>query len=1019
MALDQRIVLSSDFRFVHEPLGTTSSASASRFVGREPELGELASRILLSEGGAFLITGYRGVGKSSFVNQVILALRRDLTAAGALIGPTDLVDVYLNFARPVSAVELMFHVLRSLRHRLQELGLLDQLPADLRSDLDLACQRTSLNITSTAATQAERSLQLAELPFTSIKLPIQAGFTRTSEQSQGLQYLAYDDKAAEYDLVRLARRLTEGYVPAGRRRRWPLRWLRPATGSRVKLKVVFIFDELDKLDEGRDASGGSALDAILGNLKTLFTTSGITFLFVAGKGLQDRLLEDVGRGDSIYESVFTYARYLPALWQHAEAICDPLVAADLDAPAGDAAETYSAFKKFLAFKGRGIPRRILRGFNEQVRWDGRRAALVFSAADRRRCRFYAGIYDVLMGGEAGLLGRQRTEQTSEQQDRQRLALYYLTDWILQRGSSDFSAEDVVSASRRLSQVIAPIEESAAALVKALIDTLLEHQYLEEVPAEARAQVVAEGGRPAAPMTHYRVARRRLLEMGGEASAYEMESEALQREDEGIPVDRFRVLRTLGRGGMSDVLLATDKRTGGVVAIKRLRLDVDMPELRHRFEREARILRELHHPGIVELLEVSLHSTPPFLVMEHVDGLTLSELIRKRAFRDLGDVLTIARQIAVTLDYLHKRGIVWRDAKPANVVLTTEGRVVLLDFGIARHAGSSEQAEDAADQLTQHGSVVGTVGYMSPEMLRGETPDARSDLYGLGVMLYEMLVGRPPFEGTGPTVYLRVLQEPPPAPSLGATVPPDVDRLTLRLLATHPDQRFQTARAFLDACPPLPPVDLADLGREAKAREARDAHRESQTTRFVSPTVMVTTLRDADVAGGDSATVMVRVPPPPETAGTVLHPTAYPPVMASGELPAAHDVSRPVAPRWGTADADLPPPPVPAPPVPAPPVPSPVRTGGTAARLLLPDGRDVPLSAERVTIGRSQENTIVINEMRASRFQAALLRQGEGYALDDLNSVNGTLLNGERVSGRTILNGGDQIAIGGTVLTYLA
>ena len=177
-------------------------------------------------------------------------------------------------------------------------------------------------------------------------------------------------------------------------------------------------EALDKLEDDGKPSEASPLDRVLGTLKNLFTASGLTFIFVAGKALHERWLEDLSRGNSVFESVFAHAQYLSGMWTDSDSLCNSLAGATNGRRAEETV-AYAAFKKYLAFKGRGIPRRTIRGFNEFVKWDAATPHLEFSHADVRRFRFYAGLLDALVNAEEELLGQYRGEGSVEQLDRRR------------------------------------------------------------------------------------------------------------------------------------------------------------------------------------------------------------------------------------------------------------------------------------------------------------------------------------------------------------------------------------------------------------------------------------------------------------------------------------------------------------------------------------------------------------------------------------------------------------------------
>lgn len=253
-------------------------------------------------------------------------------------------------------------------------------------------------------------------------------------------------------------------------------------------------------------------------------------------------------------------------------------------------------------------------------------------------------------------------------------------------------------------------------------------------------------------------------------------------------DRYVIERELGRGGMATVYLADDRKHRRKVAIKVLRTQLDGD----RFLREIEILAGLQHPHIVPLLDSGTADATPFYVMPFVDG----ESLRSRLSRgplSLPEAIDFSRHIARALDYAHRRGLLHRDIKPENVLLY-EGHALVLDFGIAR---AISQARD--DRLTATGHVVGTPVYMSPEQFSGDTDiDARSDIFALGCVMFEMLAGRPPFGATSGQLFARLTAPAPSLRAIGVSVPHDVQAIIDRALARDPDSRFQSAGALAEA-----------------------------------------------------------------------------------------------------------------------------------------------------------------------------------------------------------------------------
>ncbi|WP_329526925.1 Stk1 family PASTA domain-containing Ser/Thr kinase [Streptomyces sp. NBC_01462] len=267
--------------------------------------------------------------------------------------------------------------------------------------------------------------------------------------------------------------------------------------------------------------------------------------------------------------------------------------------------------------------------------------------------------------------------------------------------------------------------------------------------------------------------------------------------------RYELGQVLGRGGMAEVHLAHDTRLGRTVAVKTLRADLARdPSFQARFRREAQSAASLNHPAIVAVYDTGEDYIEgisiPYIVMEYVDGSTLRELLHsgRRLLPERSMEMTIG--ILQALEYSHRAGIVHRDIKPANVMLTRNGQVKVMDFGIARAMG------DAGMTMTQTAAVIGTAQYLSPEQAKGEQVDARSDLYSTGCLLYELLTVRPPFVGDSPVAvaYQHVREEPQPPSVFDPEITPEMDAIVLKALVKDPNYRYQSAdemRQDIEAC----------------------------------------------------------------------------------------------------------------------------------------------------------------------------------------------------------------------------
>jgi eukaryotic-like serine/threonine-protein kinase len=257
--------------------------------------------------------------------------------------------------------------------------------------------------------------------------------------------------------------------------------------------------------------------------------------------------------------------------------------------------------------------------------------------------------------------------------------------------------------------------------------------------------------------------------------------------------RYELDGVVGRGGMAEVYRARDLRLDRIVAVKTLREDLARDQtFQARFRREAQSAASLNHPSIVAVYDTgednSGNSHVPFIVMEYVDGRTIRDLLRDDRRLLPERALEITDGVLRALDYSHRAGIVHRDIKPGNVMLNRSGEIKVMDFGIAR------AVSDAQATMTQTAQVIGTAQYLSPEQARGERVDARSDLYSVGCLLYELLTGRPPFTGDSPVAiaYQHVRENPIPPSRIDPDLPRWADAIVLRAMEKDPADRYQSA-----------------------------------------------------------------------------------------------------------------------------------------------------------------------------------------------------------------------------------
>src|SRR5215471_18346953 len=324
------------------------------------------------------------------------------------------------------------------------------------------------------------------------------------------------------------------------------------------------------------------------------------------------------------------------------------------------------------------------------------------------------------------------------------------------------------------------------------------------------------------------------------------------------ISRYRILEKLGSGGMGEVYLAEDKRLGRKVALKVLSEELTQNRDRlSRFDQEAYAASALNHPNILTIYEMGDEGGRHYIVTEYIDGVTLRRRLAGTPM-EMPEILDIAIQIAGALDEAHAAGIVHRDIKPENIMIRRNGHVKVLDFGLAKLTERPDAGETDTEAVTRAlvqtdaGMVLGTSQYMSPEQARGKPVDARTDIWSLGVVLYEMATGRPPFHGETKTDVIVAIakNEPPPIARFAPNAPAEFEWIVLKALRKDVDERYQTIKELES--------DLKKLKQRIEFQ--------SELERSMGPERLSTSfsgMADTEIHAATS------VPPVPTTAGPAL------------------------------------------------------------------------------------------------------------------------------------------------------
>ncbi len=781
-----RAPVNASFRYVHH----AQEEDALPLLGNEEVVLALVERILHSNGGAFLLTGFRGVGKTTVILNALEHLRTEM-------GEDAVVPVFLNVARPKTTEELLFEVIRRLFEALSDGGVLDRLPDDIQRQLILAYRRTSLSFTQTRGSGSERSRGLGiGMPLLEALGPrLDMASKTTDSLALEASFLAYSAADVEHDFLRI--------VSLFRRRGQP--------GEHWRGRIVVVVDELDKLTTS-DA-GRKCLDDLVSGLKNLLTTWGVHFVFIAGPDLHDLSMRHSHRGNSVYDSVFGWQLYVPCVWQATDRLLETTMA-----PGWRERAELGSLPDYLRFKARGVPRLLLMELNSLVEWDDGRPYLTLRTPDRARIEFYAGVERVL-AEFTGHAADGHAFSVAIDEDRWRIGAYYVTDWILRTLGRTFTAQDVISTSDATDEeevALDPLLVLVPEKVEALLEHLVTHEYLVLVRGLG-ADERQFGDVPDAQVAVYKLAddvagklrafardnvqeRADLLaDGGGEIAAQPWGSTGV---GEVVGDGRYELEQEIDRGGMGRVYIARERQRGREVAIKML----DVPALagdetmRARFMRKAKIATALEHPNIVPTLDVFAEDDGRLgIVMERITGTSLKQLLAQVRLEPR-DAVRIASALLDALQYLSERDVIRLDLKPSSIMVSGKLDPVIVDIGLAKRG-----RDDDDNAITASGApVVGTPAYLAPELITGSGADGRADVFTVGMLLWEMLVGRPARRpGTLMEVLQQAVMEDVDADALSTIVSPELRDAIARMLDREPDRRWETAAAARDALAAVP------------------------------------------------------------------------------------------------------------------------------------------------------------------------------------------------------------------------
>ena len=725
------------------------------FLGNQNHVDWLRQRLLHSPGGAILLTGFNGAGKTTIVRRALAELREEIAASGS--ESLSVVDLWENIARPMTPEELMMRILRNLKDKLERNQLFMRLPTSTAQALTTACDRTSTTVKSTHSNTTEGSFGVQGEAFGLAGTKF--GGKRTRAEGQERSFLPYTLGDAEEDFLRIVGELSAGMEEP--RDSSFFRRLFPGPTRPWRCRVVVVFDELDKLAADPEANG--CFETLLRHLKNVLASDDAHFIFLAGAETFEAARAARSRVNSDWANVFGQnPAYVGCLRPGASHELLRGVIAD-----GATGKSAQLLADFLEYQSRGLPRQLLDGLAQLVQWN-RVPHIVIDQPLATSIAFYAALQRRLgpMWAGARPLGP-LTKQIDI--DKKRIAVYQVMDWVLARAGASFTTADYLAdpANSRAGADVVSADEA-----EGLFRELAACGMLDSSDPKSPEHTMLGPWQPKDVV--YQLARI-IADAAHSATGAVDELGRVGR-------DRYILREELGRGALGRTYRARDRHSNYDVAVKLL----DLPELRHdevarqRLSREVDLYSRLDHPSLAAMSDAIDDDGQLGLVTEFIRGRPLSEVLRNGKLKP-EIAVRMGQALAELLTYLDGKDVFRLDLKPSNIVVQNDGRPVVVELGLAR------RAHDQRARLTVAGDVVGTPIYLAPEQLRSDESDIRADIYTLGLLICEMLTGKPVRRGDSLSVIIGTAMAAVDVDGLPCS--PEFKSVLAKILAVDPDARY--------------------------------------------------------------------------------------------------------------------------------------------------------------------------------------------------------------------------------------